>query len=74
MSDWEHRTATIADADATHLTVRCPYVPGHEHTHGRRCAGSNSVVAGCHAGYSRCRTYEIPSLPNSQQRNGKKNR
>lgn len=26
-------------------------------------AGSHHVVAGCHTGFTRCRTYAIPELP-----------
>lgn len=44
------------------VAVICPFPKCRQvHTHPLASAGGE-VVAGCHAGYTRCRSYRLPNL------------
>ena len=55
---WSTGTAEVIATTAFGLTVKCPHCGG-QHRHGRGTIGSNHVVAGCHAGFTRCREYKV---------------
>ena len=58
MSDWATGVAEVVRTAARNVVVKCPHC-GKEHEHARSSVGSNSVVAGCHTGFTRCREYRI---------------
>lgn len=58
---WATGIAEVTAANGRTITVKCPHCKG-THQHGRGVLGSHSVVAGCHAGWSRCREYRIVDL------------
>lgn len=60
MAEFQTGIATVVHSDMRSITVRCPFAP-HHHDHPRAMLGSRAVLSGCHAGYTRCRAYSIPS-------------
>lgn len=56
---WQRGVATFLGIARDGVAVRCPFC-GKVHTHSKLSLGSKEVVAGCHTGYRRCRSYAIP--------------
>lgn len=61
---WQQKSASIVGSTSQTVTVWCPFEKGVQHTHPRQSAGSRDVVAHCHAGFTRCRSYAIPTIRN----------
>jgi uncharacterized protein (DUF983 family) len=55
---WQTGVAEVVGSTSRGVLVRCPHC-GRKHEHSRAFVGSSSVVAGCHAGFSRCREYAV---------------
>lgn len=60
--EWVEGVAEIVAESRDTIVVLCPYC-GQRHQHGERVRGSNAVMAGCHVGRGRCRTYAVPGEP-----------
>jgi hypothetical protein len=56
---WKTGLAEVRSIKGIQVMVACPHCFGI-HTHARSLLGSAAVVAGCHAGRSRCREYSVP--------------
>lgn len=56
---WQRGVAKVVKVIRDKVVVRCPHCK-EEHTHSRLSLGSKEVVAGCHLGGNRCRSYSIP--------------
>lgn len=60
MTPWLRGVATlVARTKGGKVVVRCPFCD-RTHTHDRQSLGSREVLAGCHVGWRRCRSYAIP--------------
>ena len=57
---WATGVAEVIGTSPTGV-VNCPHCR-ETHTHMRSSVGSNHVVAGCHAGYTRCREYRVVDM------------
>lgn len=57
---WQRGVAKVMQIRGAIIRVACPFCP-KQHSHDRRSLGSKEVIAGCHRGFSRCRSYEIPT-------------
>lgn len=55
---WRTGVAEVIGFCDRGVIVACPHCGG-EHEHSRAMVGSNSVVAGCHTGFTRCREYRV---------------
>jgi hypothetical protein len=56
---WQQGVAKVVKVIRDKVVINCPHCPS-QHTHSRQSLGSKEVVAGCHAGRNRCRSYAIP--------------
>lgn len=56
---WAHGVSKIVSINRDKVTVRCPFCD-ETHAHSRQSIGSREVVAGCHVGGARSRSYSIP--------------
>jgi hypothetical protein len=59
IKDWQYGTAKVISVRRDRVRVSCPFCP-EVHVHQRFCLGSREVLAGCHTGFTRCRSYVIP--------------
>lgn len=57
-SIWADGVARVLRTDGR-VVVHCPFCE-QTHRHDRSALGSREVIAGCHAGYGRCRSYAVP--------------
>jgi hypothetical protein len=57
-STWADGVARVLRTDGRVL-VHCPFCE-QTHRHERSALGSREVIAGCHVGYGRCRSYAVP--------------
>lgn len=55
---WQHGVAKVVKL-GRELVVLCPFCQ-QNHTHSKQSLGSREVVAGCHKGFTDCRSYAIP--------------
>lgn len=58
-SNWARGVAKVISIKRDIVTVSCPHC-SKTHSHPRSSLGSKEVVAGCHAGFTRARSYAIP--------------
>lgn len=72
MIPWQTGVAEVVASNAHHVTVRCPHCGG-THQHGPAAVGSNSIVAGCHRGFARCREYRVIDLGAGRSRSRRVN-
>jgi len=56
---WQYGVAKLVKTVRGEIIVSCPHC-ADRHTHPRLSLGSKEVVAGCHIGGDRCRSYAIP--------------
>lgn len=56
---WQRGVAKVVKVIRDKIVVACPHCP-RQHEHPRQSLGSKEVVAGCHAGFTRARSYAIP--------------
>lgn len=56
---WQRGVAKVVEVVRDKIVVACPHCP-KKHSHPRQSLGSREVVAGCHVGFTRCRSYAIP--------------
>ena len=59
LKKWDYGTAKVLGVRRDCVTVLCPHCNRH-HQHPRLSLGSREVVAGCHKGFTICRSYAIP--------------
>ncbi|UGT94863.1 hypothetical protein KN246_15850 [Mycobacterium intracellulare] len=59
---WLDGTAEVVSEFGGGITVSCPHCGGR-HQHPASFKGSKQVLAGCHTGHGRCRTYSVPGEP-----------
>ena len=56
---WQRGVARVVKVIRDKIVVACPHC-SKEHTHPKQSLGSKEVVAGCHVGFNRSRSYGIP--------------
>lgn len=66
-TSWARGVARVVAVNGPTCTVACPHC-SQKHQHPRNFIGSRQVVAGCHAGWSRCREYAIVSTRSGARR------
>lgn len=60
--EWVGGVAEVVTESRDSVIVRCPHC-GERHRHTETVRGSGQVLAGCHVGHGRCRTYAVPGEP-----------
>ncbi|OYN80433.1 hypothetical protein [Mycolicibacterium sphagni] len=63
---WLSGVAEVVSVSGKHVNVKCPHC-AKTHQHGRGMLGSKAILAGCHAGWSRCREYRIIDLGHARK-------
>lgn len=66
MTDWRCGTSRVVSVSGNRVVVACPFC-GLEHEHMKSSIGSKEVLAGCHVGPVRCRSYAIPEAANARK-------